>query len=412
MKIRCILPTRSRPSRALSTMDGWNRLANSPHQIEWVLVVNSDDQSMFSPIIQHELKRRQHTLHVIHGPSTKIEAINAGPVGDADIIILAADDMEARHRGWDHTIREHMSHYFPNRDGALWYNDGHTGDSLCTLPILGINYYRKFGYIYHPDYKSLWCDNEYGEVSGLLRRVVYFPDVIIEHCHPAFGKNKRDALLAHTESFFHVDEATYRRRKADNYGLGMTPVKFSIGIASLRKRQEHRARLLDCLNSQINALARPLDVEIVLDIDGGERSVGLKRDAIVKRAVGEYIAFIDDDDRIPPYYVQAVLDAIQTNPDVVGIRGEYRKNGGGAETFIHAMGNGPAWRTVNGIYLRGPNHLNPIRRQFAEATGYRDMKHGEDRDFAERVFGMLKTEVMIDRVMYHYDFKNDKGSVN
>jgi hypothetical protein len=83
--------------------------------------------------------------------------------------------------GYDSALRDNMEHYFPDTDGVLWFNDGFQKHNLNTLCILGRKYYQRFGYIYHPAYKSLWCDNEFTVVASLLKKQLYFDKVIIRH---------------------------------------------------------------------------------------------------------------------------------------------------------------------------------------------------------------------------------------
>ena len=69
------------------------------------------------------------------------------------------------------SIRQKMIKHFPDTDGVLWFFDGWRKD-LNTLCIIGRKYYERFGYIYHPDYKSFWCDAEFTEVANKLKKQV------------------------------------------------------------------------------------------------------------------------------------------------------------------------------------------------------------------------------------------------
>ena len=66
-----------------------------------------------------------------------------------------------------------MTELYPNTDGVLWFNDGNQGNRLNTLCILGKKYYERFNYIYHPDYTSLWADNEFMDVANLLNKQIF-----------------------------------------------------------------------------------------------------------------------------------------------------------------------------------------------------------------------------------------------
>jgi hypothetical protein len=74
-------------------------------------------------------------------------------------------------------------------------------------------------YLYNPEYKSLFCDNEQHEVAVKLNRYKFFKRRLFNHNHPAWGLAPMDALIRHTESFHEEDKATYNRRKAINFNL-------------------------------------------------------------------------------------------------------------------------------------------------------------------------------------------------
>ena len=87
------------------------------------------------------------------------------------------------------------------------------------MSIMGEQYYRRFGYIYHPSYKSLWCDNEAQDVAKRLHRYKYVRQQIFEHQHHANGFGEKDALLVHTESFHKEDKANYINRKKRGFPI-------------------------------------------------------------------------------------------------------------------------------------------------------------------------------------------------
>ena len=86
---------------------------------------------------------------------------------------------------WDVEIIEKMPQ---DLDHVLFYNDGYCGSKLNTMCILGRKYYERFHYIYHPAYKSLWCDNEFMEVADMLGKQTYYNTCLFRHDH--FANNK------------------------------------------------------------------------------------------------------------------------------------------------------------------------------------------------------------------------------
>ena len=138
---------------------------------------------------------------------------------DFDIVLLASDDMVPQIKGFDTIIKEKMLSNYPDTDGVLWFNDGYKGDTLNTLCILGKKYYDRFNYIYNPEYKSVWCDNEFMDVSKLLNKVTYFDITIIRHEHPDWGFGSNDSIHMSNIKNESNDRITYERRKKINFNL-------------------------------------------------------------------------------------------------------------------------------------------------------------------------------------------------
>ena len=70
-------------------------------------------------------------------------------------------------------------------------------------------------------------------------------------------------------------------------------MKLSILIPTLFSRKEKFCNLMTILSSQAND-----EVEVVINRDNGEKSIGEKRNELLKEATGEYVCFVDDDDMV------------------------------------------------------------------------------------------------------------------
>jgi hypothetical protein len=147
---------------------------------------------------------------------SKIAACNADISLDTkwDIIVLVSDDMIPIVPEFDKVIVSDMKANFPDTDGALHYNDGLFGkDNTITLSIMGRKLYEYFGYMYHPDYKSFYCDNEFTEVVRALKKHYYNPKVIIQHKWHG-GPGSEDDLYKKNSRDNDADCKTYNNRKA------------------------------------------------------------------------------------------------------------------------------------------------------------------------------------------------------
>lgn len=179
----------------------------------------------------------------------------------------------------------------------------------------------------------------------------------------------------------------------------------SVLICSMGRRAALLQRLLGIL-----AVQKAPGVEILTSVDNGEAMIGAKRNALLRAAQGEYVAFVDDDDRVSPDYVPRILGAVSSKPDCVGIEGIITIDGGQPKKFIHSTRYG-SWFEKNNIYYRNPNHLNPIKRELAQVAGFpENVRSGEDHGYSVRLQQamVLKREVYLDGPIYYYDFLTRK----
>ena len=220
MKILIKFPTRGRRDKFFNVLDIYYQMVTNLDDIEFQITIDTDDESMNNYNVLEKLKTYKNLKYDLGISKNKIDAVNRDiTIGDWDIILLGSDDMIPKVKGYDDIIRNKMTELYPDTDGVLWFNDGNQGNRLNTLCILGKKYYERFNYIYHPDYTSLWADNEFMDVANLLNKQTYFNDIIIRHEHPDAGFGKRDFVHIDNVKFDTIDKNVYIKRKENNFGL-------------------------------------------------------------------------------------------------------------------------------------------------------------------------------------------------
>jgi len=172
-------------------------------------------------------------------------------------------------------------------------------------------------------------------------------------------------------------------------------MRLSVLICSLEKRAEQLERLLKVLRPQLNT-----DVEVQVNIDDGQKTIGQKRNELLNIAKGDYVCYVDDDDLVSDDYVSKILNAVQASVDCCGITGEITFTNGVKRLFKHSIEN--EWVLSDNIYYRYPNHINPLRRELVSKVGFPEKDFGEDKDFADRIRPLLKTEMKIPGIIYYY----------
>jgi len=208
--------------------------------------------------------------------------------------------------------------------------------------------------------------------------------------------------LRHTEVWL---EEYHRLAELPRHGR---PI-LSLLVPSLKARSPTFRRLRRQLGRQIAALpGGPRQVEVLTAVDAGGQTLADKRQSLLDRATGAYVAFLDDDDEIGGGYLRRILGAILDWPgvDVVTFEGERTVAGKPAETRRQhwSLATRANRRTPTTRYIMA-NHLCPMRTELARRSRFwRPLPYGSDQLWwrALHIAGLLVTEVHLDERLYAY----------
>jgi hypothetical protein len=418
-KILIKFPTRERPEKFFQVLSLYYQKAKDLSNIEFLISCDLDDSTMNNPVVIKKLEnaKKHINLNYYFGNSkTKIEAVNADieKCKNWDILLLASDDMIPICDGYDQIIRDDMFTYHRNGDGVLWYNDGNRND-INTLCIFDKKYYERFNYIYNPEYTSLWCDNEFTEVSQFLGKCSKINKIIIEHAHPAYQKANFDKLYVKNESFFKKDEEIFNKRKNKNFELNKYIPYLSILTPSVPSRiTKGLQNVMDKIEKQIKENNLDKKVEHLIHIDNKVRTIGRKRDNLVQCAIGQYVAFVDDDDDISNDYVLELVNAIKNNPNVDVIT--FKQN-----CFIEnypksivkfGLGHENEAYAPNVEFKRKPYHICAWKGTLSKKFNFPSSNYGEDVGWLYQLWEVAKTEYYIDKVLHSYIHSNNTSEAN
>lgn len=213
MKILFKLTTRSRPLRAIKTLES---IFNNCTSNNFIVLITLDDDDITTPDVYDWCSGKFEKIVISFGKSdNKIDAINRDMDKIRfkwDILVNVSDDQVFIKKGFDEDIRQS----FTDLDKFVHFPDGNRKD-LATMSIMGYKYYMRDKYIYHPSYKSVYCDNEAQEVAQ-LRCCYIFNDIhIFNHEHPAYGGANYDGLYSRNDHHYFKDEVNYNNRKNHNF---------------------------------------------------------------------------------------------------------------------------------------------------------------------------------------------------
>lgn len=216
MKILYNLPSRERPQKLINCLDNIISLARHDDYVIG-LTLDLNDPSCTSQEFRYKLLSYGDKVKPVYGVSTgKINAVNRElwRYPNADIICNHSDDFVFTKEGFDLDIIEGYSGGF---SGLLHFPDGFANKALVTYAIMDRAYLDRFGYIYHPEFSSVYADNLQMDVAKSLNAYKYIDKHIMRHEHFIHGFGEKDALLERTEdrTVYANDRETYDRLKKE-----------------------------------------------------------------------------------------------------------------------------------------------------------------------------------------------------
>jgi len=224
-KILFKFPCRGREKMFFESLDSLNENIRDRNNYHISLTLDTDDKILNTKEVIEKINTYPNTSIEWGLSKSKIDAVNRSMPGyEWDVVICWSNDMVATFFGFDDIMRQYFYNIINNHgdDFLCHFPEQDAREYLNVLYIATKKYYDRFGYIYHPSYLSLWCDNESMCVSKMLGRYHYVgtPDLYV-HKNPAYHQHKieRDELFNEQQGHWAVDEANFHERRKRNFDL-------------------------------------------------------------------------------------------------------------------------------------------------------------------------------------------------
>jgi len=211
--ISLIHPSRGRAERAREVATKWINSAGV--DVEYIISVDIDDPKLKD----YDRLFKDHIILTGQNRSA-IDAINsAAAISTCRIIVVMSDDFDCPENWGDQLIKL-------TTGKSDWIAKTYDGIQkwIITLPIMDREYYNRFGYVYHPEYRHMFCDTEMTCVADLTGRKIELP-IKFSHDHYSTGRTKKDAINERADKTWEQGEKLFIERYKNNFGLIDPPGK-------------------------------------------------------------------------------------------------------------------------------------------------------------------------------------------
>lgn len=213
MKLSLIHAT-ARAEAAQKCQKLWLDRADNRANIEIITCIDADDESC----------KKAFPNAVISPTKTACAAWNeAAKHTTGDVLVVLDDDWHCP-AGWDSIIESYMC----NNADILHVGDERRKDDLICHPIVSRKYYEMIGYVWHPLFKSVYCDNwattmakNWGYVDATDGGKI---NLGWEHQNPSqgFGVEDEVARISNSKERYAHGKAVMERLISNNVVLAFT----------------------------------------------------------------------------------------------------------------------------------------------------------------------------------------------
>lgn len=210
--ISLIHPSRGRPQKANETAKKWIESAGVP--VEHILSLDLDDHSRY----QYTGEKYLEWDKVIVSLNTSVvEATNkAAKTAKGDILLYLSDDFDC-FPDWGVAIEKAVKDFPPmwllKVDDCLQRFDV----AVLTIPIMSRPLYERLGYFWHPEYKSMFVDEDLYWTCRKLGVIRNAEHLKFEHKHVSVGKAQDDDTYRNSAKNWDQGKAVFARRKQEGF---------------------------------------------------------------------------------------------------------------------------------------------------------------------------------------------------
>lgn len=205
--ISLLHPSRGRPQQAFDTAKKW--IDRAGVEVEHILSIDMSDPAKFDYL---NFKWQQV---ICNENKSVVEATNrAAKVSQGDILVYLSDDFDCP-EGWGELVLKE----FENRPLLIKVDDclQPLGTMVLTIPIMNRQLYDKLGYFWHPDYMSMFVDEDLFWTTRKMGALKYSEHLKFPHLHPAKGLAPDDETYRRSSKNWDQGKRLFAQRMAQGF---------------------------------------------------------------------------------------------------------------------------------------------------------------------------------------------------
>lgn len=204
--ISLIHPSRGRAKKSFETTRKWIEKAGC--DVELIVSLDNSDNEL---IAYHGYYMNNY---ILNDNKSVVDATNhACKFAKGDILIYLSDDFDCPENWGPLVLKEFEGEERPllvKVDDCLQKFEV----PVLTIPMMNRSLYERLGYFWHPEYKSMFTDEDLYWTTRKLGALKFAPHLKFEHQHVSVGKAPDDETYRNSSKNWDQGKAVFAKRKA------------------------------------------------------------------------------------------------------------------------------------------------------------------------------------------------------
>lgn len=214
--ISLIHPSRGRPEKSFNNAREWY-YNSGIHDVEIILSLDNDDPKIEEYISLYESDGQLNCQIIYNDNLSVVDATNkAAEWTKNDILLYLSDDFKS-FSNWGAAVMKELEK--ESRPLLLKVDDCLQKFTVpvLTIPIMNRELYEVLRYFWHPEYKSMFVDEDLYWTAHKLNAIKMCPHLKFEHQHVCVGKAPDDETYRRSSANWEQGKAVFARRKAEGF---------------------------------------------------------------------------------------------------------------------------------------------------------------------------------------------------